>query len=273
MTLSRFGSLLAILGALCSAPAFSQGPDRLVSRIPIRTDTGRSEVHSPEWFSAAAARTDDGKDNLKALPDEVLRGVDRWLSDVARGLAKKDGCIGEAIRIYTDPPTRSGHWPNSLAEFVSLGRTVVVGRVRERDQGFARGLPGTAFWVEVEEALRTTQGVGAEPFERGFSFILPVAEFEFAGYRFCRRDDLIKALPEVGDRILLITTSVTTAPNLVPVSCRTRTTAMVIERAQTGEVVIAGLPQTNATPLAGLALDALVGQVRAAAKAGRNEDW
>ena len=247
-------ALLTRTGAVCPS-----GPEEApTSKIPVRSSKIVGE--HPVWISLRGARSEDGTEDLGSLTPTTSRLVDGWLAERALGISRP--CIGMLDVIY-DPPRSLGRFPESFDEFVAIAKTIVVGTVREREPGFLRGYPATAYWIETEEVLAGPRGKEGGGYPSEFGFILELGSFEFAGYKFCSPDFLTGPLPEIGDRLLLVAKQ-TFCPTedgelsgLWP-----RTPAFVIERKGTPSLIFSGVARTDKAFESADSLDAIIARLR-----------
>jgi len=258
----RFSTGLIIAFALLAQPsaACPDAPEEAsVSRLPARSSTLEGELR-PEWISLRGARSGDGTEDLRSLPPLTSRMVDDWLQTPARGHSRP--CIGVLARIY-DPPRSLGRFPENFGEFVAIAKTIVVGTVREREPGFLRGVPATAFWIETEEVLAGAPGKESGGSPSGFGFAVPLGSFEFAGYKFCSHDVRLDPLPEIGDRLLLVASETLRPaegrdlPELWPGD-----PAFVIEREGAPSLLFSGVARTDKAFESADSLDAIIERLR-----------
>lgn len=174
-----------------------------------------------------------------------------------------------------EPPFGPHGWPQAVLDFVPLARTIVVGQVREKEPGFIRGLPGTAYWIEIERLIRWTPSSGMAPADppSGFGVTIEIGEFAFGGHRFCRRDYRFRILPEIGERVVLLSSSASLVPDLVPVELSLESTALVIERGREKVVLLSGMVEPRRDPLAGNSLDEIAKLVEQAAENPILQPW
>jgi len=190
------------------------------------------------------------------------------MSGGASQVGASGDCIGSAVFWEAEPPFGPRGWPQAVLDFVPLARTIVVGRVREKEPGFVRGWPGTAYWIEIERLIRWTPSSGVAPADlpSGFGVTIEIGEFAFGGHRFCRRDFRFRILPEIGERVVLLSSSASLVPDLVPVELSLESTALVIERGKEKAALLSGMVDARRDPLAGHSLDEIADVVELAAE-------
>ena len=128
-----------------------------------------------------------------------------------------------------------------------------------------RGEPATAFWIEIEETLAGAPGKdedgGGSP--SGFGFVIPLGSFEFAGYKFCSHDALLDPLPEIGDRLLLVTDqSLHSSDGVYLPELWRKDPAFVIERKGTPSLIFSGVARTDKAFESADSLDAIIARLR-----------
>lgn len=225
-------------------------------QIPAQSREDSDPLLGREWVSLRAARSADGAEDLRSLPPLVSQLVDWWFQAQARGISTP--CIGSGTVFY-DPPRGLGRFPERLTEFAGIATTITVGTVREREHGFLRGRPATAFWLDVERMLEGDSPGDQDRSAPGLGFIVQLGSFEFAGYRFCRHDSRLETLPEIGDRLLMITTSGPQAIAGRPfVQPSPGTSAFVIERRGVPALIVSGVPTVDGALRSAESLDAIV---------------
>ena len=253
------GLMIAFALLARAATACPSGPEEAPThKLPVRS----SQILRgyPVWISLGGARSEDGTEDLRFLPPTTSRLVDGWFKDRARGISRP--CIGMLDTIY-DPPRSLGRFPESFDEFVAIAKTIVVGTVREREPGFLRGYPATAYWIETEEVLAGPRGKEGGGYPSEFGFILELGSFEFAGYKFCSPDFLTGPLPEIGDRLLLVArqtlwpTEDGDLPKLWP-----KDPAFVIERKGTPSLIFSEMARTDKAFESTDSLDAIIERLR-----------
>lgn len=197
------------------------------------------------------------------------------MSGGASRVGASGDCIGSAVFWEVEPPFGPRGWPQAVLDFVPVARTIVVGRVREKEAGFVCGWPGTAYWIEIERLIRWTPSSGVAPADlpSGFGVTIRIGEFAFGGYRFCSRDFRFKDLPEIEERVLLLSGSLSLTPDRVPVDMSIESTALVIERGREKLALLSGTVDARRDPLAGHSLDEIADVVEQAAENPILQPW
>ncbi|MEM1204045.1 MAG: hypothetical protein AAGN66_12525 [Acidobacteriota bacterium] len=133
------------------------------------------------------------------LDEAILGFTDReMLGHALSRPLNEDGCVEVTFLSSTEEPPGTW-WEGGVPAAVEESRRVLLGTVTGRAYGFGDGRPGTLLRLDIDEVLKGFHPAG----KVGYVFF-PVGEFEAGGRKLCPKNPRFGALPELGDRLLLL---------------------------------------------------------------------
>lgn len=170
-----------------AAPAATPIPSILYADLPARLDSSY-----PMWAAADEVIDDQGRVTDRLSP--ALRSTIESL--VATGMPGR--CI-EVTEYYDNYPALMG---GTLAEAIDNSEQVLAGTVTAKAAGFELDEPGQLFRLDAGESYKGSADLDY------YYFFVPVGRFRAGPYEICKTDTRFPAVPEVGDRVVLLVPSV-----------------------------------------------------------------
>lgn len=161
------------------------------------------------WVSAEAA-IDSGELRRELFDEFGISEITAGLEAAAHETALESGELNEESRSPYLPEELCRHSTvvdhaegpkrDSLEDLQRHAIGIFDGKVVEITQGFLSGLPASILTVEVNEVIRSSPKIAAQP---TLWVSYPYAAFAAGGGVFCRSEPRYTYRPRVGDRILL----------------------------------------------------------------------
>ena len=171
-----------------------------VSSMPQYYYAVEGDQHAA-WVAAESALDANGEPDSFLFSESAVRAIKKYQE---RQPLEEGACLhlGEFYAPEVVDVGDGDHHKYLARDFATTAKSVdwmFEGVVTGSTHGFNGPIPVTLFQVQTEEILKGPRDKHGQYF-----FLFPVAEFSVGNLKLCKTDQRYPALPEIGDRVILM---------------------------------------------------------------------